>query len=68
MSTAWLQSASKVTRYILNSHTISVCMAMDAFRVGAYLCMGAYKCNVVVVMKMGAYIHGVLILDGCLLF
>ena len=29
--------------------------------------MGAYKCNVVVVIKMDAYIHGVLILCGCLL-
>ena len=34
---------------------------------GAYFCMGAYKCNVVVVIKMGAYNHGVLILCGCLL-
>ena len=29
--------------------------------------MGAYKHDVVVVIKMGAYIHGVLILCGCLL-
>ena len=29
--------------------------------------MGAYKCDVVVVIKMGAYIHGVLIFYGCLL-
>ena len=29
--------------------------------------MGAYKCDVVVVIKMGGYIHGVLILCGCLL-
>ena len=28
---------------------------------------GAYKCNVVVVIKVGAYIHVVLILYGCLL-
>ena len=35
--------------------------------VGAYFCMGVYKHNVVVVIKMGAYIHGVLILCGCLL-
>ena len=28
--------------------------------------MGAYKCNVVVVIIMGAYIHGVLTLCGCL--
>ena len=29
--------------------------------------MGAYKHDVVVVIKMSAYIHGVLILSGCLL-
>ena len=29
--------------------------------------MGAYRRDVVVVMKIGAYIHGVLILCGCLL-
>ena len=29
---------------------------------GAYFCMGAYKRDVVVVIKMGAYIHGVLII------
>ena len=34
---------------------------------GAYFCMGAYKRDVVVVIRMGAYIHGVLILCGCLL-
>ena len=28
--------------------------------------MGAYEHDVVVVIKMGAYIHGVLILYGCL--
>ena len=38
------------------------------FKWGAYFCMGAYKCDVVVVMPaVGAYIHGVLILCGCLL-
>ena len=37
------------------------------FMWGAYFCMGAYKRNVVVVIKLGAYIHGVLILSGCLL-
>ena len=26
---------------------------------GAYFCMGAYKRDVVVVIKMGVYIHGV---------
>ena len=34
------------------------------FMWGAYFYMGAYKCDVVVVIKMGAYIHGVLILFG----
>ena len=34
---------------------------------GAYFRMGAYKRDVVVVIKMGAYIHGVLILCGYLL-
>ena len=29
---------------------------------GAHFCMGAYKRDVVVVIKTGAYIHGVLIL------
>ena len=33
---------------------------------GAYFCMGAYKRDVVVVIEMVAYIHGVLILCGCL--
>ena len=37
------------------------------FMWGAYFCMGAYKRDVVAEMKMGAYIHGVLILCGCLL-
>ena len=29
--------------------------------------MGTYKCDVIAVVKMGAYIHGVLIFYGCLL-
>ena len=37
------------------------------FMWGAYFCMDAYKHDVVVVKKMGAYIHGMLILCGCLL-
>ena len=32
------------------------------FMWGAYFCMGAYKHDVVVVIKMGACIHGVLII------
>ena len=37
------------------------------FHVGAYFRMGSYKRDVVVVIKMGGYIHGVLVLCGCLL-
>ena len=37
------------------------------FHVDANFCMDAYKCDVVVVIKMGAYFHRVLILCGCLL-
>ena len=35
------------------------------FMWGAYFYMGAYKHDVVAEIKMGAYIHGVLILCGC---
>ena len=34
------------------------------FHMGAYFCMGAYKRDVVVVIKMGAYIHGCLFCVG----
>ena len=34
---------------------------------GAYFCVGAYKHDVVAEIKMAVYIHGVLILCGCLL-
>ena len=37
------------------------------FMWSVYFCMGAYKRDVVVVIKMGAYIHGVLIFYGCLI-
>ena len=33
----------------------------------AYFCMGSYKCNVVVVIKTGAYIHGCLLFIGAYL-
>ena len=33
---------------------------------GAYFCMGTYKHDVAVVMKMGAYIHRVFLFYGCL--
>ena len=34
------------------------------FHMGAYFCMGAYKRNVVVIIKMSAYIHGCLFCVG----
>ena len=37
------------------------------FMWGAFFCMGAYKRDVVVVIKMGAYSHWMLILCECLL-
>ena len=48
-----------------NSHQLAWNRCL--FMWGAYFGMGAYKLDVAVVMKMGAYIHGVLILCGCLL-
>ena len=51
-----------------NQQFIYVCTVTGVFLyVGAYFCVGAYKCDVVVVIRMGAYIHGVLILCGWLL-
>ena len=44
----------------------SICGAFS-YHVGAYFCMGAYECDVVVVIKMGAYIYGVPLLCGCML-
>ena len=35
------------------------------FCMGTYFCMGAYKHDVVVEIKVSAYIHGVHILCGC---
>ena len=46
----------------LKSQLSKFCTAADA-----YVYMDAYKCYVVAVIKMGAYIHGVLILCGCVL-
>ena len=40
----------------------------DCFIRGVYFCMGAYKHDVVVVVEMGAYIYGMLIFHGCLLY
>ena len=40
------------------------CSECVPFHVCAYFCMGAYKHDVVVVIKMGASIHGVLICVG----
>ena len=45
----------------------SVCTVMVPFHWGAYFFLGAYERDVVVVIKTGAHIHGVLVLCGCLL-
>ena len=45
----------------------SICTVKGAFHVGCLFCMGGYKCDGIVVIKMGAYIHDVLVLFGCLL-
>ena len=52
------------SRYVRKSRIRNSLPFVVPFHVGAYFCMGAYKHNVI---KMGAYIHGVLILCGCLL-
>ena len=59
----------KSSCYIQNSRITkftSVRMIMVLFIWGAYFCMSAYKRDAVVVIKMWAYIYGVLILCGCL--
>ena len=57
----------KVAATFEKAESASVCMERVPFHVGAYYCMGAYKRDMVVVIRMGAYIHEVLILCGCLL-
>ena len=52
--------------FIVVSGTVLGCNGCLFLR-GAYFCMGAYKRDMVVVITIGAYIHGVLILCGCLL-
>ena len=44
----------------------SVCTKRVPYHVRCLFCMGAYKHDVVVAIRMGAYIHGVLILCGYL--
>ena len=51
MSIACLQAEIDTGKHLLRSkkQTISLLFAV-AFHVGAYFCMGAYKCDVVVVI------------------
>ena len=57
----------KVATMFEKAESANLLLFVVRFHMGAYFCMGAYKHDVVVVIKMGAYIHGVLILCGCLL-
>ena len=60
----------KISHYFRQAEpaiSCSICAVRVPFHVGFHFCMGAYKRNAVVVIKMGAYIHGVLIYYGCLL-
>ena len=69
MSIACLQAeidTGESSCYIQKSRISKYTSAAVPSYMGAYFCMGAYKCNVVVVIKMGAYIHGMLIMCGCL--
>ena len=65
-----LIDTGEISRYVRKTETANLLLSTRngcLFMWGAYFCMGAYKLNVVVVIKMGAYIYGVLILCGCLL-
>ena len=53
----------KIAAMFKNAKFTSICTVTGAF----FVWVLNYKCNVFVVIKMGAYIHGVLILCGCLL-
>ena len=56
-------------RKLPNQQIHSICTVMGAFSFmwGTYFYMGAHKCDVIVVIKMCAHIHGVLLFCGCLL-
>ena len=56
-----------IDRHALENDLLLFAQQWVPFHVGCLFCMGAYKCDAVVVIKMGAYIHGVLIFYGCLL-
>ena len=49
---------------LIPGHVLPTGLGLGTRLVG---CLGAYKRDVVVIIKMGAYIYGVLILCGCLL-
>ena len=44
----------------INKHSLPFVRLQVPFMWGAYFCMGTYKRDVVVVIKVGAYIQGVL--------
>ena len=61
------ETLAKVSCYVRKPIHFCLC-GNKCFMWSAYFCMGAYKCDVVVVIEIGAYIlMGVLIFHGCLL-
>ena len=61
------ETLAKISCYVRKPIHFRSC-GNECFMWSAYFCMGAYKRDVVVVIKIGAYIFmGVLIFHGCLL-
>ena len=56
------QKAAATFKKVKSANSLPFAWNGCLFLWGAYFCMGAYKHAVVVVIKMGAYIYGVLII------
>ena len=52
-------AATSETAQSQSANSLPFCMEQVPFHVGCLFCMTAYKCNVVVVFKMGTYSWGV---------
>ena len=55
---------AKVSCYVRKADSANSLPLTGAFLWGAYFCMGAYKSDVVAVIKMDAYVHGCLFCVG----